>query len=57
MPAPSEYDDLHTGSLALIRQPGDTRIEDHLAKAREQVTVSVAPGAHGIAQVVQAVSS
>ncbi|MET8276091.1 carbohydrate kinase [Streptomyces sp. NPDC005096] len=34
---------LHTGSLALIRQPGGTRIEDHLAKAREHVTVSIDP--------------
>jgi fructokinase len=34
---------LHTGSLALIRQPGGSRIEDHLAKAREHVTVSIDP--------------
>jgi fructokinase len=34
---------LHTGSLALIRQPGGIRIEDHLAKAREHVTVSIDP--------------
>lgn len=34
---------LHTGSLALIRQPGGTRIEDHLARVREHVTVSVDP--------------
>ncbi|WP_338784113.1 carbohydrate kinase [Streptomyces sp. DG1A-41] len=34
---------LHTGSLALIRQPGGTRIEDHLAQAREHVTVSIDP--------------
>ncbi|WP_405953596.1 PfkB family carbohydrate kinase [Streptomyces phaeochromogenes] len=34
---------LHTGSLALIHQPGGTRIEDHLAKAREHVTVSIDP--------------
>jgi fructokinase len=34
---------LHTGSLALIRQPGGTRIEDHLAKAREHLTVSIDP--------------
>ncbi|MEU3792580.1 carbohydrate kinase [Streptomyces fructofermentans] len=34
---------LHTGSLALIRQPGGTRIEDHLAKAREHITVSIDP--------------
>ncbi|MCX4431504.1 MULTISPECIES: carbohydrate kinase family protein [Streptomyces] len=34
---------LHTGSLALIRQPGGSRIEDHLAKAHEHVTVSIDP--------------
>lgn len=34
---------LHTGSLALIHQPGGIRIEDHLAKAREHVTVSIDP--------------
>lgn len=34
---------LHTGSLALIRQPGGSRVEDHLAKAREHVTVSIDP--------------
>ncbi|CAM5320605.1 carbohydrate kinase family protein [Streptomyces aurantiogriseus] len=34
---------LHTGSLALIRQPGGSRIEDHLAHAREHVTVSIDP--------------
>ncbi|GAQ67088.1 aminoimidazole riboside kinase [Streptomyces scabiei] len=34
---------LHTGSLALIRQPGGTRIEDPLAKAFEHVTVSIDP--------------
>lgn len=34
---------LHTGSLALIRQPGGTSVEDHLAKAREHVTVSIDP--------------
>ncbi|MET8030966.1 carbohydrate kinase family protein [Streptomyces avermitilis] len=34
---------LHTGSLALTSQPGGTRIEDHLAKAREHVTVSIDP--------------
>ncbi|MBD9701428.1 carbohydrate kinase [Streptomyces sp. ID01-12c] len=34
---------LHTGSLALMNQPGGTRIEDHLAKAREHVTVSIDP--------------
>ncbi|MFH9201810.1 carbohydrate kinase [Streptomyces anulatus] len=34
---------LHTGSLALVRQPGGRRIEDHLAQAREQTTVSIDP--------------
>ncbi|WP_060888205.1 carbohydrate kinase family protein [Streptomyces caniscabiei] len=34
---------LHTGSLALIREPGGSRIEDHLATARERVTVSIDP--------------
>ncbi|MYS91199.1 MULTISPECIES: carbohydrate kinase family protein [Streptomyces] len=34
---------LHTGSLALIRQPGGSHIEDHLARAREHVTVSIDP--------------
>ena len=34
---------LHTGSLALIRRPGGGRIEDHLATAREHVTVSIDP--------------
>ncbi|WP_381802786.1 carbohydrate kinase [Streptomyces niveus] len=34
---------LHTGSLALIRQPGGSRIEDHLARVREHVTVSIDP--------------
>ncbi|WEH16986.1 carbohydrate kinase [Streptomyces sp. VNUA24] len=34
---------LHTGSLALIRHPGGTRIEDHFAKAREHATVSIDP--------------
>ncbi|MET8081865.1 carbohydrate kinase [Streptomyces sp. NPDC005303] len=40
------YDDtvcLHTGSLALIRDPGGSRVEDHLAQVRERVTVSVDP--------------
>ncbi|MFF7865444.1 carbohydrate kinase [Streptomyces qaidamensis] len=44
--AATQQDDavcLHTGSLALVRQPGAGRIEDHLAGAREYVTVSVDP--------------
>jgi fructokinase len=43
---PPQQDDavcLHTGSLALVRQPGAGHIEDHLASAREHVTVSVDP--------------
>ncbi|CAM5653585.1 hypothetical protein SHIRM173S_10086 [Streptomyces hirsutus] len=34
---------LHTGSLALMQQPGGSRIEDNLARAREHVTVSIDP--------------
>ncbi|MGX1134257.1 fructokinase [Streptomyces glaucescens] len=34
---------LHTGSLALIRQPGGSRIEDHLDAVREQVTICLDP--------------
>ncbi|MEV7536698.1 carbohydrate kinase [Streptomyces hydrogenans] len=34
---------LHTGSLALIRHPGGSRIEDHLARVREHATVSIDP--------------
>ncbi|MEU0242880.1 carbohydrate kinase [Streptomyces sp. NPDC006235] len=34
---------LHTGSLALIRQPGGRHIEDHLAQTREHATVSIDP--------------
>lgn len=34
---------VHTGSLALIRRPGGSRIEDHLARARESSTVSIDP--------------
>ncbi|MFD6274938.1 carbohydrate kinase [Streptomyces sp. NPDC060209] len=34
---------LHTGSLALIRHPGGSRIEDYLAQAREHATVSIDP--------------
>ncbi|MFI2780788.1 carbohydrate kinase [Streptomyces sp. ALB3] len=34
---------LHTGSLALVRQPGGSRIEEYLAQAREHSTVSVDP--------------
>ncbi|MFH7340763.1 carbohydrate kinase [Streptomyces sp. KHY 26] len=44
--AATPHDDgvcLHTGSLALIRRPGGSRIEDHLALAREHVTVSIDP--------------
>jgi fructokinase len=39
---------LHTGSLALIRQPGGSRIEDHLARAREHVTVSIDPNVRSL---------
>jgi fructokinase len=44
--AATQQDDavcLHTGSLALVRQPGAGHIEDHLASVREHVTVSVDP--------------
>ncbi|WP_406432219.1 carbohydrate kinase [Streptomyces sp. NBC_00631] len=44
--AATPYDDtlcLHTGSLALIREPGGSRIEDHLAQAREHATISIDP--------------
>ncbi|WND34378.1 carbohydrate kinase [Streptomyces sp. BB1-1-1] len=34
---------LHTGSLALIRRPGGSRIEEHLAQVRERATISVDP--------------
>lgn len=34
---------LHTGSPALIRQPGGRHIEDHLAQTREHATVSIDP--------------
>ncbi|NXY93217.1 carbohydrate kinase [Streptomyces sp. BR123] len=34
---------LHTGSLALIRRPGGSHIEDHLADAREHASVSIDP--------------
>ncbi|MFI9322606.1 carbohydrate kinase [Kitasatospora aureofaciens] len=34
---------LHTGSLALIRDPGGRRIEQHLAWVREHATVSIDP--------------
>ncbi|MFI1522649.1 carbohydrate kinase [Kitasatospora cineracea] len=34
---------LHTGSLALVREPGGPRIEDLLAAARPHTTVSVDP--------------
>ncbi|MGQ4383760.1 carbohydrate kinase family protein [Streptomyces sp. SAS_270] len=44
--APALDDDtvcLHTGSLALIREPGGSAIEDLLARARMQATVSLDP--------------
>ncbi|GII77350.1 fructokinase [Sphaerisporangium rufum] len=34
---------LHTGSLALVREPGGPRIEDFLARVRERVTVCLDP--------------
>ncbi|WP_175407623.1 carbohydrate kinase [Streptomyces sp. TRM64462] len=34
---------LHTGSLALIREPGGPRVEEYLAEVRDRVTVSVDP--------------
>ncbi|MGW0781163.1 carbohydrate kinase family protein [Streptomyces sp. NPDC002913] len=34
---------LHTGSLALVSEPGGSRIEHHLAQAREHATVSIDP--------------
>lgn len=34
---------LHTGSLALVRQPGGNRIERHLTRARKHATVSIDP--------------
>ncbi|MFI0229736.1 carbohydrate kinase [Streptomyces sp. NPDC017086] len=34
---------LHTGSLALIRRPGGSRIEEHLAQVRERATLSIDP--------------
>ncbi|MFH9735827.1 carbohydrate kinase [Streptomyces sp. NPDC017260] len=34
---------LHTGSLALIRRPGGSRIEEHLDQVRELTTVSIDP--------------
>ncbi|NBM14499.1 carbohydrate kinase [Streptomyces sp. GC420] len=34
---------LHTGSLALIREPGGTRVEEYLRTVREHATVSVDP--------------
>ncbi|WP_299538083.1 carbohydrate kinase [uncultured Streptomyces sp.] len=34
---------VHTGSLALIRRPGGSRIEDYLTRARAHATVSVDP--------------
>lgn len=44
--AGASYDDtvcLHTGSLALIRQPGGSRIEDHLATVRQKATICLDP--------------
>lgn len=41
--APADTVAVHTGSLALIRRPGGSHIEDHLAKAREHATVSIDP--------------
>ncbi|UUU38946.1 carbohydrate kinase family protein [Streptomyces sp. NBC_00162] len=40
---PGETVAVHTGSLALIRRPGGSHIEDYLAKAREHATVSIDP--------------
>ncbi|MFH8978739.1 carbohydrate kinase [Streptomyces sp. NPDC017890] len=34
---------LHAGSLALIRRPGGSRIEEHLAQVREHATISIDP--------------
>ncbi|WP_416983478.1 carbohydrate kinase family protein [Streptomyces sp. T028] len=34
---------VHTGSLALIRQPGGRHIEDYLTKAREHASISIDP--------------
>lgn len=34
---------LHTGSLALIREPGGPRVEEYLAAARERATISIDP--------------
>ncbi|WP_432075388.1 carbohydrate kinase family protein [Streptomyces wuyuanensis] len=34
---------LHTGSLALAREPGGSRIEDHLDRARRYMTISLDP--------------
>ncbi|WP_149184600.1 carbohydrate kinase [Streptomyces sp. TRM49041] len=34
---------LHTGSLTLIREPGGRHVEDYLATAREQATISIDP--------------
>ncbi|WP_236238765.1 carbohydrate kinase [Streptomyces sp. CC228A] len=41
--APDDAACLHTGSLALIREPGGRRVEEHLAAVRERATVSVDP--------------
>ncbi|MBB1246228.1 carbohydrate kinase [Streptomyces durbertensis] len=34
---------LHTGSLALVREPGGPRVEEHLAAARPHTTISLDP--------------
>ncbi|WP_406730047.1 carbohydrate kinase family protein [Streptomyces sp. NBC_01794] len=41
--APDDTVAVHTGSLALVRRPGCSRIEDYLAKASEHATVSIDP--------------
>ncbi len=41
--APGDSVCLHTGSLALVREPGGRRVEDHLAAVRERTTVSIDP--------------
>ncbi|MEU1514976.1 carbohydrate kinase [Streptomyces sp. NPDC005811] len=40
---PADTVAVHTGSLALIRPPGGSHIEEHLAQAREHATVSIDP--------------
>ncbi|MEU1184651.1 carbohydrate kinase [Streptomyces sp. NPDC005820] len=42
--APLDYTAcLHTGSLALAREPGGPRLEEHLATARQRMTISLDP--------------